>query len=145
MELLHRAFITRIAGIAGLFYWDQLAYLKLYSLERRMERYQIIYTWRIIEGQVPNLKSTPINSSHSDRRGRSCTIPSITSSASQQIWSIRFASLPYKGPGLFNNLPQNIRNLTNCELTTFKGALDKFLLTLPDQPLIQFPFPAWHT
>ena len=136
LELLQRAFITRIAGMAGLSYWDQLTSLKLYSLERRRDRYQIIYTWRVIEGQVPNLESTPINSIHSDRRGRSCIVPTITSSAPQRIKSIRFASLPFKGPRLFNSLPQNIRNLTNCDVTTFKGALDKFLLTLPDQPLL---------
>ena len=50
--------------------------------------------------------------------------------------SIRFVSLPYKGPRLFNSIPQNIRNLTDCDVTTFKGALDKFLLSLPDQPLL---------
>ena len=136
MELLQKAFVSRIEGMASLTYWDQLAYLKLHSLERRRERYQIIYTWRIIEGQVPNLESTPINTSFSERRGRSCLVPSVASSSSHRIKSIRFASLPYKGPRLFNSVPQQIRNLTNCDLTTFKGALDKFLSTLPDQPLI---------
>ena len=136
MELLQKAFISRITGMAGLTYWDQLAHLKLYSLERRRERYQIIYTWRIIEGQVPNFESTPIKTSFSDRRGRSCLVPSIDSSVAHRIKSIRFASLPYKGPRLFNSIPQHIRNITNCDLKTFKGALDKFLSTLPDQPLI---------
>ena len=136
MELLQKAFISRITGMAGLTYWDQLAHLKLYSLERRRERYQIIYTWRIIEGQVPNFESTPIKTSFSDRRGLSCLVPSIGSSVTHRIKSIRFASLPYKGPRLFNSIPQHIRNITDCDLKTFKGALDNFLSTLPDQPLI---------
>ena len=46
------------------------------------------------------------------------------------------ASLPYKGPRLFNSLPPDIRNVTNCELSIFKGALDIFLAKLLDQPLI---------
>ena len=29
--------------------------LKLYSLQRRRERYIIIYVWKILEGLVPNL------------------------------------------------------------------------------------------
>ena len=117
-------------------YWDQLKFLRLQSLERRRERYQIIYTWRIIEGQVPNFDSTPIMVTHSNRRGRSCVLPKISSSASQRIKSIRFASLPHKGPRLFNCLPKNIRGLTNISVDSFKARLDKFLSTLPDQPLI---------
>ena len=136
LELLQKAFVNRISGMVGLSYWEQLIILKLYSLERRRERYQIIYTWRIIEGQVPNFDTTPIICTHNDRRGRSCVMPSVASAAPERIKSIRFASLPYKGPRLFNSLPKEIRNLTNCGLTTFKGVLDRFLSSLPDQPLI---------
>jgi len=46
------------------------------------------------------------------------------------------SQLSYKGHHLFNSLPQNIRNLTECDVTTFKEALDKFLQTKPDQPLL---------
>ena len=123
LELLQRAFVSRIEGMHGLSYWDQLCKLKLFSLERRRERYQIIYTWRIIEGQVPNLDCTPIRVTCSDRRGRSCIPPHIPSSAPERTKSIRFASLSHKGPRLFNSLPADIRNLTGCTLATFKGAL----------------------
>ena len=136
LELLQKAFVSRIEGMSHLNYWDQLKHLRLQSLERRRERYQIIYTWRIIEGQVPNFDSTPIKVTHSNRRGRSCVLPKISSSASQRIKSIRFASLPHKGPRLFNCLPKNIRGLTNISVDSFKARLDKFLSTLPDQPLI---------
>ena len=136
LELLQKAFTSRIEGMSSLNYWDQLRHLRLQSLERRRERYQIIYTWRIIEGQVPNFDSTPIKVTLSDRRGRSCVLPSIASTASHRIKSIRFASLPHKGPRLFNCLPLSIRALTNCSVTVFKGQLDRFLSSLPDQPLI---------
>ena len=120
----------------GLSYWEQLKNLKLYSLERRRERYQIIYTWRVIEGQVPNFDSTPIRTTLNDRRGRSCLIPNIVLSAPKRIQSIRFTSLPFKGPRLFNCLPKGIRDLKCCEVSVFKKALDRCLSTLPDQPLI---------
>ena len=136
LELLQKAFINCIDGMRGLSYWSQLRKLNLYSLERRRERYQIIYTWRIIEGQVPNFDCTPIQVSESERRGRSCIPPSMPSSTPDRIKSIRFASLSHKGPRLFNCLPPDVRNLKGCTLDKFKGALDRFLKTLPDEPLI---------
>ena len=62
IEVLQKAFFNRIDGMHHLNYWDQLTQLKSYSLERRRERYQMIYTWRIIEGQVLNFECTPIES-----------------------------------------------------------------------------------
>ena len=93
IELLQKAFTSRIEGMSSLNYWDQLRHLRLQSLERRRECYQIIYTWRIIEGQVPNFDSTPIKVTHSDRRGRSCVLPSIASTSSHRIKYKQFASL----------------------------------------------------
>ena len=136
LELLQKAFISRINGMRDLSYWEQLKELKLYSLERRRERYQAIYTWRIIEGHVPNIDSTPIRACHSKRRGRSCSQPPLLASATERIKSIRFASLAHKGPRIFNSLPPEIRNLTGCSVEVFKAALDRYLRTIPDEPLI---------
>ena len=44
LESLQKAFTTKIEGMSELSNWDQLKELKLYSLERRRERYQLIYT-----------------------------------------------------------------------------------------------------
>ena len=92
--------------------------------------------WVSMSVPNPNFERTTIKTPYSNRRGRSCITPTIASSASQRIKTIRFASLPYKGPRLFNSLPPDIRNVTNCELSIFKGALDIFLAKLLDQPLI---------
>ena len=54
LEALQKSFLKGVALTKGLNYWEKLKELKLYSLERRRERYQIIYTWCIIEGLVPN-------------------------------------------------------------------------------------------
>ena len=136
LESLQKAFTTKIEGMSELSYWDRLKELKLYSLERRRERYQLIYTWRIIEGQVPNFDCTPISTTRSERRGRTCISPHIPSSAPARIQSIRFASLTHKGPRLFNCLPRDVRNLTGCSTDDFKRALDSYLATIPDEPLL---------
>ena len=45
--------------------------LKLYSLQRRRDRYTIIYVWKILESIVPNLNIP--NTYGSIRRGRLCS------------------------------------------------------------------------
>ena len=37
---------------------------------------------------------------------------------------------------LFNALPKQIRNITECPVDAFKSQLDKFLDTVPDEPQI---------
>ena len=54
LEQLHRQYIRKISGVQHLTYWQQLKYLSLHSLERRRERYIIMYVWRILERHAPN-------------------------------------------------------------------------------------------
>ena len=136
LELLQKSFLKKISGMSEYSYWQQLEKLHMYSLERRRERYQIIYTWRIIENQIPNFESTPIKAYWNSRRGRECKVPSIISTASSAIKTIRFASLPIKGPRLFNVLPPEIRNMCQCPTERFKSELDRYLATIPDEPLL---------
>ena len=53
-EKVQRAFTKHITGM-HLSYSKHLEVLKLYSLQRRRERYSIIYVWKIVEGLVPSL------------------------------------------------------------------------------------------
>ena len=76
LEKIQRSFNKHITGMQSLEYSEWLVYLKLYSLQRRRERYCIIYVWKIIEGLVPNF-SKPIVCSYSERRGRSCIISHV--------------------------------------------------------------------
>ena len=55
VEKIQRSFTRFISGMAGLSYTERLTILKLYSLQRRRERYIIIYVWKILEGLVPSL------------------------------------------------------------------------------------------
>ena len=55
VEKVQRSFTRLISGMKGLSYPERLTALKLYSLQRRRERYIILYVWKILEGLVPNL------------------------------------------------------------------------------------------
>ena len=58
LEAVQRSFTARIAGLQHLNYWQRLDHLKLYSLERRRERYLVLYIYKIINKLVPNLRDT---------------------------------------------------------------------------------------
>lgn len=126
--------------MTGIDYWQQLQKLRLYSLERRRERYIIIYTWRILEKQVPNishLEGQGITAMVHIRRGRTCHVPTVNRKAPTQVQNQLRASLAICGPNLFNTLPARIRNLSNCSTDVFKRQLDKFLRTVPDEPQVR--------
>ena len=127
------SFLKKIAGLGAMDYWEQLATLKLYSLERRRDRYIAIYIWKVMEGLVPNFG---INVGCHRRNGRYGVIPVVRSTASHKIQTIRFNSLAVKGPQIFNSLPASIRNKTGCSVDTFKAALDDYLQHVPDEPRI---------
>ena len=50
---------------------------------------------------------------------------------------MRYSSFGVRGPRLFNILPANIRNITGCSVNSFKHRLDKYLITVPDEPQIR--------
>ena len=69
-------------------YWDCLKNNKIYSLQRRRDRYRIIYIWK-----VPSIKG--ITSKDSHRRGRSCNLPSLDGKAAKlrkHPWLIKVLS-----------------------------------------------------
>ena len=99
LEEIQRSFLRKIK-CDGDDYWDRLASLKLFSLERRRERYRIIYIWKILEGLVPNV-NYKISSTQHARHGRRCKTPIPTNSRLQKV---RNGSLPVNGVNLFNAL-----------------------------------------
>ena len=133
VELVQVNFLKKISGMPGLDYWDQLKHLKLFSLQRRREKYICIYVWKILEGIVPNFG---IESMHNKRKGRYCKVPLLSPSAPGKIRTIRFGSMGINGPRVFYTLPTNIRNKSGCSVDSFKTALDNHLTQIPDQPRI---------
>ena len=54
LEAVQRHLVNRICDrrLSGLNYWEKLSELHLYSQERRRERYQVIFIWKINQGMV---------------------------------------------------------------------------------------------
>ena len=133
--MTQRAFMKRIKGMFTLTYWQQLKQLKLFSLQRRMERYRIIYLWKVMEHKVPQVGA--LETYIHPRHGRKCKIPPVKTSALVKVQNIRNSSFGVHAPQLFNILPDYIRNLTDCSVESFKLKLDSYLKTIPDEPQIQ--------
>ena len=137
LEGVQRTFTSRISEVKHLDYWSRLQELKLYSVQRRHERYAIIYTWKIIQNLAPNLSKNPVTTHHSTRRGVYCNVPRVRNTGcSAKTVNIRENSFAIKGPRLFNSMPQKIRNLSSISVDKFKRELDKVLSTIPDMPTV---------
>ena len=89
--------------------------------------------WKILEKKAMNCG---LESYINDRRGRLCRIPQLNLHSRTSVQSLREASFQVHGPRLFNKLPKNIRNLTNCSVDDFKSKLDQFLENIPDEPRV---------
>ena len=68
---LQRTLTSKIEGLQHLNYWGRLKELRLYSFQRRRERYLVIYVWKTLEGLVPDV-GLEIN--NHIRKGRLCYI-----------------------------------------------------------------------
>ena len=131
IEAIQQRYTAKVAGLQQLNYWERLKELKLYSLERRRERYIILYSFKIIYGIVPNPGLLWIDET---RRGRCIQfIPTQNKNAKGN--RIKKNSFVYNACKLFNCLPVNIRNF-NGSMLQIKTLLDNFLCTVPDEPRI---------
>ena len=54
IEKLQRDYLNGIPAIRELNYWDLLKTLKMLSLQRRLEKYRIVYIWKMLEGISQN-------------------------------------------------------------------------------------------
>ena len=138
LEAVQRSFTSKISAVKHLDYWERLEALDLYSLERRRERYAIIYVYKSLTGKAIN--NLNISWKDNPRRGRSCELQRPHSRASTRVKTLKENSFSIRGPKLFNTLPRNIRDSEELSLEQFKSKLDKFLQTIPDQPKL----PHYH-
>ena len=131
IEKLLKDYTARIPEVSAMNYWERLKHLKMNSQQRRIERYKIIYVWKVLEKMVPDANLTVANT-ESDRVGRKCKVPPLKLKERKK----REDSFQVNGPMLFNCLPKEIRNLTKIGVVEFKECLDRFLTSLPDEPKI---------
>ena len=132
LEAIQRSFTSKIICPPYVQdYWDRLKYLHLMSLQRRRERYMIIFMWKIFYNKV----SIDLNLSFytSSRRGICATVPPIVAvnSKAQSLYDSSFA---VKGPQLWNIVEKNVKEVDTLE--QFKIQLDIFLARFPDKPPI---------
>ena len=139
LEAVQRSFTRQIEGMRHLNYWDRLKELKMYSQQRRRDRYRAIYIWKVLENHVPDPTDSELQCYISERTGRKCKRRALSSRAPGRIKALLAASLGFEGPRIFNSLPKHVRNTTGCTVEKFKTSLDKFLATLPDEP----PVPSY--
>jgi len=136
LEKIQKTFTSKINGMEELDYHERLKKLNLYSLERRRERFMIIYGWQQLEEKRENVLRLTATTSRRDRRIISPKIPDKANGKRlSRVEKRQIFNCPArKVQRLFNCIPGSIRNLTGVTTDTFKGHLDKWLKTVPDQP-----------
>ena len=128
-----RTFTARISGFEELDYWERLKSLHMYSQERRRERYQILFIWKLSQGLV---RGYNLPFYQNERRGLLVQVPPMAANCSAAVRKAKEASFNVKGSRLFNIIPKDIRNLSDTTTDLFKSRLDAWLSTIPDQPTI---------
>ena len=120
----------------GLDYHERLKKLNMYSLERRRERYFIIYGWQQIEGLKENVMNLKTN-----WRGRNRNITSnpVKEYVEGRRLSRKQRTSVHNCPArrverAFNCIPTNLKSLTGVQTEAFKGKLDRWLRGIPDLP-----------
>ena len=129
LEAVQRRLTSKIYSVQHLDYWERLSQLGLMSLQRRRDRYQLLYLWKIINAKVPN--DIGIEWRMCNRKGIVVKIPRMPSSVAK-INSMYDNSFKVYAAKTWNCLPKSV-NTANT-LVTFKSKLDDFLLTVQDCP-----------
>ena len=138
LESVQRAFTRKIATMKEKNYWERLQNLKMYSVQRRRERFQIIYLFKVLNNLVQN---PGVEFKKNPRTGTWAKVPKIDRKLPTFAKKMKVNSFAYSAPKLFNRLPKNLRDFTPSNETTnltlsFKNHLDKFLQKIPDQPTV---------
>ena len=139
IERIQKSFSSKIDGMEGFDYHKRLKELRMYSLERRRERYLIIYAWQMLEGLKENILG--LKARKNERTGRKIWSPVIrwSKNGTKLKHSARtkiYYSTGKKMERSFNAIPPEIRNIEEKNVETFKKHLDKWLITVPDTPRI---------
>ena len=131
IESIQRTVTSRILGMENYNYWERLQQLKIPSLQRRRERFQIIHIWKISKEIIPN--DLNLRFYQTNRFGTKCEIPKYNPRR-RHLSTLKHESFFSKGPKLFNIIPKKIKSAKT--LNSFKINLQKFLDKIPDNPPI---------
>ena len=130
LEAPLRSYTKRVKGLWQMTYSDRLEELNLSSIERRTERYMILYIWKSLNGFVPSL-----GLSWNMKQGRSGPTLHIEALKGKVLSAktIKAHSLKYHGTSIFNMLPTELKTFSGT-VNQFKYKLDSFLTMFPDRP-----------
>ena len=116
IEAIQRTFTYKITEVQHLNYWERPHELKLYSIQRRPERYIIIYIWKITQHMVSNTDGTmrnEIKTRKHTRHGTQCVIQYPTQRNPAQ--SLQENTITVFGPRLYNSLPKYLRDIESVK------------------------------
>ena len=143
LEGVLRSFSKHVEGLEHLNYAARLKELRLHSIQRRHERYKIIYLYKIKEKLVPQIITDPMHPENSpalefrdskyQRHGVRCHLK-IPKLYGRKAAVARRSSFTETAAELWNCLPACITTLTNLTVDAFKQRLDKLLDIYPDEP-----------
>ena len=118
-------------------YWERIQDLKIYSLERRRERFTILYLYRFIIGLI-NIPAFEVYGERFNNKEET----NYKGYTTEAIKALRQSSFFYRGPQIFNLLPVELRAFeeivrpTQYHVDCYKKKLDDYLSLIPDQPTI---------
>ena len=131
LEEVQKSFTRKIKFDHKLDYWERLKELKMYSQERRRERYRVLYVWKMFENLVPTIHcggNGGIMKLH-PRNGRTMSLPTIDTKCPRAVQKMRDSSLIVHGAKLFNSMPKALRNVSNCSLLEFNPTSHRVFLS----------------
>ena len=110
-------FFKKILELRAMNYWECLKHMNMISMQRRLERYRVIYAWKIPEKLAPNCGIKLVQGSEESRTGRRLDI--ALPKGSGQTNRMKEQAFQVNGPKLFNSLPASIRNISRQGLDEF--------------------------
>ena len=105
-EGVQRSFTRKIEGMNGLDYWLRLKLLRLHSVERRRERFIIVYLFKMLRGFVPNIDMTY---TENDRTGIHFNQPTIKKTATTCFKQMRTQRFSHSAARICNSLPRHLK------------------------------------
>ena len=112
-------------SIRHLSYTERLKAMSLMSVQRRFDRYRVIYVRKCLLGLVP---SCGIKIVHNASHRNGLMVGSVDK---RKISNLRANSFVSRGPEIYNSLPKDLRTLEGS-METFKEKLDSFLELIED-------------
>ena len=103
--------------------------MRIQSIERRFDRYRVIYSRKVVRGDVPPM-GIELRDKPNSRDGLKMLVPSKKGMCKQ-----RLNSIITRGPEIWNSLPCELRD-TEMSNDCFKHKLDEFLELIDDIPRI---------